>query len=113
MSLLVKDHKKVEEGKLPKTRPVVSASEGIGTSFSNILSEIVEPLADSLTDSMEVISTEDFISRIEETNESLAKISPDEVALVGADATAMFPKNQTFGEVRKVGNSSQETNVFL
>ena len=111
MSLLVKDHKKVEEGKLPKTRPVVSASEGIGTSFSNILSEIVEPLADSLTDSMEVISTEDFISRIEETNESLAKISPDEVALVGADATAMFPSLGAERSARIVRNVMMESTL--
>ena len=50
MSLLVKDHKKVEEGELSKSRPVVSSFEGLGMSHSNICFEVIKPLADNLED---------------------------------------------------------------
>ena len=51
---------------------MVAANEGIGASLSNIMSELLDPLADSLTNKMEIISTEDGISRIEDCNERLA-----------------------------------------
>ena len=47
LSILVKDHKEVLS-----TRPVVGANEGIGASISNILSEILEPLADMIEDTI-------------------------------------------------------------
>ena len=68
LSLLVNDHKRVKEGQPFPTRPVVAANEGIGASLSNILSEMLDPLADSLTDKMEIISTEDGISRYKDCN---------------------------------------------
>ena len=73
LSLLLKDHKQTAANELPPTRPVVSANEGLGTSISNIISEIIEPLADSLVDKMEVISTEDFLHRVDECNKKLEK----------------------------------------
>ena len=111
MSLLVKDHKKVEAGKLPKSRPVVSACQGLGTSHSIICSEIIEPLADSLEDGLEVISTEDFISRVEEANLKLAEASPDKVALVGADVKAMFPSLGAETSARIVRNVMMESSL--
>ena len=93
MYLLVKDHKKVEEGETNKTRPVVSFREGIGTSLSTILSEFLEPLADSLDDRMEVISTEDYLNRLTECNRRLGQewTEGEELAHIGADVKALFP----------------------
>ena len=60
---LDKDHKEMKEGALPATRPVVSGCAGMSLSMSNILSDIIEALADARKDPPEVISTEDFKSR--------------------------------------------------
>ena len=60
---LDKDHKEMKEGALPATRPVVSGRAGMSLSMSNILSDIIEALADARKDPPEVISTEDFKSR--------------------------------------------------
>ena len=37
------------------------------------MSEFLEPLADSLEDKMEVISTEDYLSRLTDCNERLSE----------------------------------------
>ena len=89
MSLLYKSHKKEEK----QTRPVVAANEGIGASISNLLSEILEPLADSLEDKIEVISTEDYLARVDQCNERLSRewTEEDEVVCIGADIQKMFP----------------------
>ena len=58
MYLLDKDHKERKEGALPATRPVVSGCGGMSLSMSNILSDIIEALADARKDPLEVISTE-------------------------------------------------------
>ena len=91
MYLLVKDHKEVKEGALPATRPVVSGTSGMGLSMSNILSDIVENIANMRPDPIEVISTEDLLSRIDSYNENIAKNGPDDVVLTGADAVQLFP----------------------
>ena len=93
MYLLVKDHKKVEDGELHSTRSVVSHIEGIRASMSTIVSEFLEPLADSLEDRMEVISTEDYQNRLIECNRRLSQewTEGEEVVHIGADAKALFP----------------------
>ena len=88
MSLLLKDHKDVFP--IP-TRAVVSGNEGIGSSFSNIMSEILEPLADTL-ESSEKISTEDFIHAVEECNDKLAEEwkEGEKVGILGFDVKNLF-----------------------
>ena len=90
MSLLIKDHKEYTD--LPPTRAVVSGNEGVGAAFSNLLSELIEPLADAVTDKIEVISTEDSESRVDEANEKLERewTPGDEVAILGFDVKALF-----------------------
>ena len=102
MSLLLKDHKKWEVGDLPQTRPVVSGNEGLGTSMSNIVSEFLEPLADSEEENFEIISTEDLLYRVRMCNEIIKKEWEEktktgeiedmpEIVMVGADVKALFP----------------------
>ena len=114
LSLLLKDHKKVPEGEVFKTRPVVAANEGIGTSISNILSEIIEPLADSLEDKMEVISTEDFLYRVNECNKLLQEQWTDkdvDVACYGADVKALFPSLSARNTARIVRDVFIDSNM--
>ena len=44
MYLMVKDHKHVEPGDPPPTRPVVSGSGGMNLHLNDILSKVLEPL---------------------------------------------------------------------
>ena len=107
MCLLLKDHKNKKEGEPWPTRAVVGANQGITASMSNIVSEMLEPLADSLPDKMEIISTEDGLSRINDCNDKLAaEWTPEDIiGLIGADVKAMFASmsaKQTARVVRDV-----------
>ena len=70
MKLLVKDHKKMGEDGLPPTRPVVSASGGMNVAFSNLLSDILEPIARAAKNTGEVISSEHLLNKIEALNKN-------------------------------------------
>ena len=58
----------LETGKPPPSRPVVSAGSGQNDHLSEIISHVLEPLVKMRPGGMEVTSTGDFISRVEETN---------------------------------------------
>ena len=45
MYIMIKDHKVIKPGDLPKTRPVVSNCRGLGLHLSNEVSKLVESLA--------------------------------------------------------------------
>ena len=60
LSILVKDHKQVGQGELPKSRPVCSSGESMNLHLNNIVSEILEPLA-NITGTSEVISSEEGV----------------------------------------------------
>ena len=66
--LLVKDHKPCQESGLPKTRPVCASNSGMNVHLSNILSDVLEKVADRMAGSAEVISTEDALSRLDRFN---------------------------------------------
>ena len=92
MYLLDKDHKQRKEGELPATRPVVSGCSGMSLSMSNILSDIIESLADARQNPLEVISTEDLKSRIVAHNKEAETVDKDiKTVLIGCDAVALFP----------------------
>jgi hypothetical protein len=57
--LQLKDHKLVLD-----TRAVVSACDSYTVGLSNILSEVIESVANAVKDPCEVISSEDMLSRI-------------------------------------------------
>ena len=62
LSLLIKDHKPVEPGELPKTRLVVGSQAGMNLHLNNLISEVLEPLANRVEGNIEVISSEDLSS---------------------------------------------------
>ena len=71
--LLFKDHKGWDQSKgpVPPTRPVASGNRGMNLHLSEILSEILEPVADRVENSCEVISTEDIVARMLVKDKSL------------------------------------------
>ena len=71
MNLLVKDHKKwsADSGQCVPTRPVVSGRACLNTHLSELLSEILEPVALKMR-STEVSSTEEMLFKITEFNEN-------------------------------------------
>ena len=69
--LLYKDHKgwTKEAGGLAPTRPVASANSGMNMHFSELVSQVLEPVANMWEGGLEVISTDDFISNLDRLNE--------------------------------------------
>ena len=60
--------------------------------MSNILSDIVENIATMRPNPIEVISTEDMLSRIDKYNDVHAKnVKDEEIVLTGCDAVQLFP----------------------
>ena len=68
MYILTKYHKVIPEGQPPPSRPVVSSRERMSYSLSNILIDIIEPIAANIPDNSDVISTEDMLSKIDRLN---------------------------------------------
>ena len=69
---LYKYHKKVESW-----RPVVSGCSSNTLGLSNMLSDIVESICSSMSTPLEVISSEDLLSRIENFNKWTSKQETD------------------------------------
>ena len=70
MYFMFKDHK--SEGGF---RPVVSGCNSDSLGLSNTLSEVVESVCMATQNPYEVISSEDLLSRIHETNKKISKIT--------------------------------------
>jgi len=92
--LMYKDHK--EGGGY---RPVVSGCNSNTLGLSNLLSDVIESLCQSVTDPFEIISSEDMLANIEEFNEEIRQEienTPeydwrDDYLLIGTDVVGLFP----------------------
>ena len=96
MYLLVKDHKQVEEGEVPKTRPVVASQGGLNYHLQNLLSEVIEPIAEEVHGGIEVSSTEDLMAKLDTINSKLDKDPKmqeklEDMMILASDAVALFP----------------------
>ena len=67
--LLWKDHKNT-----PASRPVASANNGFNVQFSNLLSPLLEYIADNMKRKFEVSSTENSLYEIDQFNKSISEI---------------------------------------
>ena len=74
VTLVFKDHKGwlKEEGTVPPTRHVAGGHVGVNLYLSEIVSDIIEPLAGTIEGGKEIISTEDMEAHLEDLNESMA-----------------------------------------
>ena len=68
MYYLYKDHKAE-----PGWRPVVSGCNSNTVGLSNILSDVIESICNSIENPCEVISSDDLLSRVEQFNRKLKK----------------------------------------
>ena len=68
---LIKDHKAVGEGGIPRTRPVVSGNLGMNVHLNNHLSDLIEPIANLARESCKAISTEESLRILDDTNKTL------------------------------------------
>ena len=107
--LQLKDHKAELD-----SRGIVSACNSNTVGLSNILSEILESVANGVENPTEVISSEDMLSRIHQCNMELKEkkrrleeqgdhLSPEDerLLLIGADVIALFP-NMTSQRTGKI-----------
>ena len=69
MYVMVKDHKK--DG---STRPVVTGCSSNTRGRSNTVSDFLESVANSIPDAYEVISSEDYLARVERANAEARKM---------------------------------------
>ena len=91
---MFKDHKR--DGGY---RPVVSGCTSNTLGLSNMLSDVVESLCQSMREPFEIISSEDLLARIEGFNREIAaklEIEPsydwrNKYLLLGTDVKALFP----------------------
>ena len=92
---LLKDHKKEEAW-----RPVVSGCSSNTLGLSNLLSDVVESVANATEDPFEVISSEDLLSRVENFNKKLEELRLEkgtdwdwrqDFMLIGSDVVSLFP----------------------
>ena len=95
MYFMYKDHK-VEGG----YRPVVGGCNSDSLGLSNILSEVVEAVANSIENPFGVISSEDMLSRVLECNRKIDEMQTakgpewewkNEMVLLGSDVKSLFP----------------------
>ena len=122
MYLLIKDHKTVKKGELPSTRPVCSGCSSMGVHLSNLLSEIIDAIASSMDGSIEVISTEDLLHKIDEYNKQVErddhqglgeKQENEKVVMNGADATALYPNLEGRQGGRLVRDAFMKSNLNI
>ena len=91
LSLLLKDHKKLEENGDPKSRPVCGASASMNGELSEWLADIID--VTSAEPSEEVISGEELLAHIDEMNERLQVSGlPEQGVTIGSlDVKALYP----------------------
>ena len=135
LHLLIKDHKKTEPGDLPRTRPVCDGTSGMDVHLSNHLSEYLEAIAEVREDKIEVNSTEDLASRMEEFNEIVEaqktgkgmsetdcqfikyklyvrmKELGQQATITGADAKALYPSLQGRHTARIVRDATLKSSL--
>ena len=77
MSLLTKDHKKwsFESGEPIPSRPVISGNTGLNCHLSELISNIIEPVAYE-QEGRDIDSTDDMICKIHQLNSKLANEKP-------------------------------------
>ena len=85
---LRKDHKRVQVGQDPPTRPVCGAVSGPNATISKLISEFIGHLNTAVGDEKQSHSTEDVLSRIDKFNRSRTS---GNLEIVSLDVVALYP----------------------
>ena len=124
MYLLYKDHKLTED-----TRPVVTGCNSNTVGLSNMVSEFLESVANSVSEPYEAISSEDMLAQIVKINGDLQKIRDEalkaekdieeddlKLIMIASDVVALFPSmlSENTGKIVRyeVEESEIETEGF-
>merc|ERR1711954_234440 len=93
MSCAAKDHKPLPETGVPETRPMCNASASMNQRISDMVSDILGYLFQADNNNVEVTSTEDFLSRIEDLNQQIreGKVNGDQLMVGSLDVEALYP----------------------
>ena len=97
--LLFKDHKNwtSSKGTPPPTRPVMGGNGGMNTHLSEIISWLLEPIANSMMkNSSEVISDEDLLNKIDKLNDDNKDWKPE------------TEKSEPIGDSEEMSNKLEE-----
>ena len=94
-----------DNSKPPKTRAVCSAIGGFNVQLSNLISPIIEALADEMDGKCEVISSEDALFCIDRFNRNQTKPQPECAASINKTKEYLFNKPDVIAE-----NVSDEIN---
>ena len=79
----------------------------MGGQLSNLISSFLEPITESIPDRIDVLSTEDALSRVEKFNLEMEGCQ-EEFVLIGADACALYPSIQAATSAKAVGDEVRE-----
>ena len=128
MYVLVKDHKQVAQGELPKTRPVVAGCSSYNVGMSELLSELLEAVYKAKEDKVGVISSDDFLASLHILNKDLSKKNlkiydpnnpahvsgeEDTVTMIASDVVALFPSMQVNNTARICGKMVRKTELSI
>ena len=109
--LLYKDHKgwTVEMGGSPPSRPVASAGSGQKDNVSEVASIMLEPVANKWKGGMEVQSTPDMVSLVEELNDGDLEL--EDIDLQEVDRALDEKDKMINGEVETGQDSTEQSEV--
>ena len=102
MSILVKDHKSWKhgsEGPIP-SRPVISGNTGLNCHLSEIISQIIEPIAYE-QNSRDIDSTDDMIAKIEKLNSKLKDFNNKQKPDIVTNSNTVETEEKSLNEVEK------------
>ena len=91
---VAKTHKPVGPDGIPKSRPIVAASEGLTTALGEILSDVIEPIARTRGEdehNYEAQSTEELMRDIEDTSIKAEEEGWDDLVVGSMDVVALYP----------------------
>ena len=101
VSLLVKDHKVMKDGdRIHPTRLVCVAKGGVGARLSNLISTVLNRVADAINAETECVSTEDALRTMLETNRKIEMEAMRDgeyaervrrLKILSMDVTALYP----------------------
>ena len=128
LDLAYKDHKgwKPDDGGPPPSRPIAKANEGVNIHLSDLISEVLEPFKSAMQGALEVISTDDFLSKCDHYNTRVKTESTNSdnlpgnraiqnldspVVIIGADAVNMYPSIQKMASGRAAKSAMMETTI--
>ena len=111
MTLLHKDHKKDLQ-----VRPLVTGNTSNTRGMSIMVAQVLESVADSITTPFEVISTEDFLAKLQQLNYDISRLREkpcEEIYMIGADAVALFPSLMGVRTGKIVRVRTEESEIIL